>query len=78
MDMTQSRAARDALRAYQARTRRGIWALLPALAALTALAIWFKLSFVGVLALLLLFAGATWVARRHLQAHAMRFRTTMR
>ena len=75
MDMTHSRAARDALRAHRARTTRGLWALLLAVAALSAAAVWTKIGILGVAALLLLFLGALWVARRHLLAQEMRFRT---
>jgi len=77
MDMTRGLAARDALRAHEARTRRGAWALLLGVGALTAGAVWTKIGVLGVAALLLLFGGALWLARRHLRAQEMRFRAGM-
>lgn len=78
MDMTYSRDAREALRAHQARTRRGLWALVPLVAALTVASVWSKVAILGVVALLLLFGGAFWVARRHLLGQQMRFRADLR
>ncbi len=78
MDMTDRRAAREALRAHQARTRRGLWALVVMVAALTVASVWSKVAILGVVALLLLFSGAFWAARRHLLGQQMRFRADMR
>lgn len=78
MDITDSRDARDALRAHQARTRRGLWALVLMVAALTAASVWSKVAILGVVALLLLFGGALWAARRYLLGQQLRFRADMR
>lgn len=52
--------------AFRARTRRIGWLLALLGAALTVMAVQFKLPFTGTAALLVVFGGSFWVGRRYL------------
>jgi hypothetical protein len=52
--------------AYRARTRRGAWLLVLAVAGLTWLGAGWGIPYAGLAALLLTFGGGLWLARRRL------------